>query len=238
LFSVSPEGDRRSTFADVAPTTDWNPLLSAEFSKPYWSELMSFVSSERTRSAVFPPEGEVFAALHLTPHASVRALILGQDPYHGPSQAHGLCFSVRRGVDIPPSLRNIHAELQADLGCRVPSHGSLEHWARHGVLLLNATLTVRAHQAASHQKKGWETFTDEVIRVVNAKPEPVVFILWGASARRKKELVDRSRHVVIESAHPSPLSAHNGFFGSRPFSRANAALVAAGREPIDWCIPD
>ncbi|MGF1665849.1 MAG: uracil-DNA glycosylase [Acidimicrobiia bacterium] len=222
----------------MAPKTDWNPLLSAEFSKPYWSELMAFVSSERARNNVFPPEDEVFAALHLTPHNSVSALILGQDPYHGPSQAHGLCFSVRRGVDIPPSLRNIHAELHSDLGCPIPSHGSLEHWARQGVLLLNAALTVRAHQAASHQKKGWETFTDEVIRVVNAKPERVVFILWGASARRKKELVDRSRHVVIESAHPSPLSAHNGFLGSKPFSRANAALSAGGRPPIDWCIPD
>lgn len=222
----------------MAPRTDWNPLLSGEFSKPYWATLMQFVSAERARGAVYPPDEEVFAALHLTPHASVRALILGQDPYHGPRQAHGLCFSVRRGVDVPPSLQNIHKELRDDLGCPIPSHGSLEHWATQGVLLLNATLTVRARQAASHQKKGWETFTDEVIRVVNAKPERVVFILWGSSARRKRELVDSSRHVVIESAHPSPLSAHNGFFGSRPFSKANEALAAAGRDPIDWCIPD
>jgi uracil-DNA glycosylase len=222
----------------MAPLTDWNPLLSGELSKAYWVELMRFVANERSRSTVYPPEEEVFAALHLTPHSSVRAMILGQDPYHGPSQAHGLCFSVRRGVDIPPSLRNIHRELHDDLGCPVPSHGSLEHWARQGVLLLNATLTVRARQAASHQKKGWETFTDEVIRAVNDKPERVVFILWGASARRKREIIDRSRHVVIESAHPSPLSAHNGFLGSKPFSQANSALEAAGRPPIDWCIPD
>jgi uracil-DNA glycosylase len=221
----------------VAPQTDWNPLLAGEFSKPYWSELMGFVAAERARAPVFPPEDEVFAALHLTPHAAVKALVLGQDPYHGTGQAHGLCFSVRSGIDIPPSLHNIHNELHADLGCPVPPHGSLEHWARQGVLLLNATLTVRAHQAASHQKKGWETFTDQVIRVVNDKTERVVFILWGASARRKKELIDLTRHVVLESAHPSPLSAHNGFIGSRPFSRANAALVEAGRDPIDWCIP-
>jgi uracil-DNA glycosylase len=161
-------------------------------------------------------------------------MILGQDPYHGPGQAHGLCFSVREGMAKPPSLVNIHKELRDDLGIEPPAHGSLEGWARQGVLLLNATLTVRAGQAASHQGKGWETFTDRVLAAVDAKPERVVFILWGASARRKKPLIDTSRHVIIESAHPSPLSAHNGFFGSKPFSRANAALVAAGREPIDW----
>ena len=176
----------------------------------------------------------MFAALHLTPFADVKVVILGQDPYHGAGQAHGLCFSVRRGVPPPPSLVNIFKELQADLGIDPPSHGCLDAWAQQGVLLLNATLTVRARQAASHQGKGWETFTDEVLRAVNAKPERVVFILWGASARKKRVLVDTSRHVIIESAHPSPLSAHNGFFGSRPFSRANAALEAAGREPIDW----
>jgi uracil-DNA glycosylase len=183
---------------------------------------------------VYPPADEVFAALHLTPFADTRVMILGQDPYHGPKQAHGLCFSVRRGVPKPPSLLNIFKELRDDLGIEMPDHGSLEAWARQGVLLLNATLTVRGGQAASHQGKGWEVFTDEVLAAVNAKPERVVFILWGASARRKKSLIDTSRHVVIESAHPSPLSAHNGFFGSKPFSRANAALVAAGRDPIDW----
>jgi uracil-DNA glycosylase len=187
---------------------------------------------------VYPAHDEVFAALHLTPFAEVKAVILGQDPYHGPDQAHGLCFSVRPGVRPPPSLQNIFKELEADLGIPPPSHGCLDSWARQGVLLLNASLTVRAGKAASHQGKGWETFTDEVLRTVNTKQERVVFILWGASARRKKALIDTGRHVVIESPHPSPLSASSGFFGSRPFSRANAALVEAGREPIDWSLPD
>lgn len=218
--------------------TDWNPILNGEFAKPYWTELQQFVHEERSNQAVFPPHDEVFAALHLTPYTSVKVLILGQDPYHGPGQAHGLCFSVRRGVAIPPSLANIYKELESDVGVRAPAHGNLEAWARQGVLLLNASLTVRANQAASHQGKGWEIFTDEVIKAVNAKPERVVFILWGASARKKKAFVDTSRHVIIESAHPSPLSAHRGFLGSRPFSRANEALVAAGREPIDWSLPD
>jgi len=213
-------------------------VLRGEFAKPYWQQLQRFVAGERARYTVFPPDSEVFSALHLTPHATTRVVILGQDPYHGPQQAHGLCFSVRHGVATPPSLANIHKELTADLGIEAPRHGNLEAWARQGVLLLNATLTVRAGQAASHQGKGWETFTDEVLKAVNAKPHPVVFILWGASARRKKSLVDTGRHTVIESAHPSPLSAHNGFFGSRPFSRTNAALTAAGLEPIDWRLPE
>ena len=216
------------------PTTDWNPLLRDQFDQPYWRDLQSFVADERATHTVYPPPGDVFAALHLTPYADTRVVILGQDPYHGPEQAHGLCFSVRPGVRIPPSLVNIHKELHDDLGLPIPNHGNLEAWARHGVLLLNATLTVRAGEAASHQKRGWETFTDHVIEVVNDKPDPVVFMLSGNSARRKRSLIDTTRHVVIESAHPSPLSAHNGFFGSRPFSRANAELVAAGREPIDW----
>jgi len=221
----------------MAERTDWNPVLRAELAKPYWPELQRFVADERARHPVYPAPDEVFAALHLTPYAEVKVLILGQDPYHGAGQAHGLCFSVRPGVPPPPSLQNIFKELQSDLGIDPPDHGCLDAWATQGVLLLNATLTVRARQAASHQGKGWETFTDEVIRAVDAKPERVVFILWGASARKKKALVDASRHVVIESAHPSPLSAHNGFFGSRPFSRANEALVAAGRTPIDWRLP-
>jgi uracil-DNA glycosylase len=219
------------------PKTDWNPVLRAQLDAPYFAELQRFVAEERSRAQIFPPPAEVFAALHLTPYAEVKALVLGQDPYHGPNQAHGLCFSVRRGVALPPSLENIFTELEADLGIPRPDHGCLEHWARQGVLLLNATLTVRARQAASHQGKGWERFTDAVIEAANAKPERVVFILWGASARRKRALIDTSRHVVIESAHPSPLSARNGFFGSRPFSRANAALLEAGRAPIDWRIP-
>jgi uracil-DNA glycosylase len=194
------------------------------------------VALERSQATVFPPADDVFAALHLTPYALVRVMILGQDPYHGPRQAHGLCFSVRDRVAIPPSLANIHKELASDVGVPAPGHGNLEAWARQGVLLLNATLTVRAGQAGSHQGKGWETFTDEVIGAVDRKDHPVVFILWGSHARRKKQLLDVARHHVIESAHPSPLSAHNGFFGSRPFSRANAALEAHGQQPIDWTL--
>jgi uracil-DNA glycosylase len=217
-------------------TTDWNPILRSEFDEAYWKQLQAFVAEERQRYTVYPPHDQVFAALHLTPYAETRVLILGQDPYHGAGQAHGLCFSVQQGVGIPPSLANIHAELRADLGIEPPGHGNLEAWARQGVLLLNATLTVRAGQAASHQGKGWETFTDQVIRAVNAKPERVVFVLWGSSARKKKPLIDTTRHTIVESAHPSPLSAHNGFFGSRPFSRANAALAEAGIEPVDWTL--
>jgi uracil-DNA glycosylase len=221
----------------MAERTDWNPILRDELAKPYWAELQAFVADERRRHAVYPPADEVFAALHLTPYREVKVLLLGQDPYHGPGQAHGLCFSVRRGVAIPPSLRNIQAELRDDLGIEPPGHGCLEAWAHQGVLLLNTTLTVRAGAAASHQKHGWETFTDQVIRAVDAKPERVVFVLWGAAARAKRSLIDTGRHVIIESAHPSPLSAHNGFFGSRPFSRTNEALVAAGRDPVDWRLP-
>jgi uracil-DNA glycosylase len=218
--------------------TDWNPLLRDELVKPYWADLQAFVHDERTRHVVYPPAADVFRALHLTSHASVRVMILGQDPYHAPNQAHGLCFSVQRGVAIPPSLANIYKELRSDLGVTTPDHGNLEHWATQGVLLLNATLTVRAGQANSHHGKGWETFTDQVIRTVNDKRDPLVFILWGASARKKKVLIDTHRHTVIESAHPSPLSAHNGFFNSRPFSRANEALHAARRQPIDWRLAD
>lgn len=218
----------------MAPRTDWNPLLRGEFAKPYWAELQRFVAEERARHPVYPPHQEVFAALHRTAHADVKVVILGQDPYHGRGQAHGLCFSVREGVTPPPSLRNILAELESDLGIPAPSGGNLERWADQGVLLLNTTLTVRAGSAASHQRRGWETFTDQVIRVVNDKDERVVFILWGSAAKRKRELIDLDRHVTIESVHPSPLSASRGFFGSRPFSRANAALVEAGRGPVDW----
>ena len=215
-------------------TTDWNPILRGEFDKPYWRDLQQFVTAERQRHTVYPSHPDVFAALHLTPYADTRVVVLGQDPYHGPRQAHGLCFSVREGIALPPSLVNIYKELQADLGIEPARHGNLEAWARQGVLLLNTTLTVRGGNAASHQGKGWETFTDEVIGAVNRKDHPVVFILWGSHARRKKQLLDTGRHHVIESAHPSPLSAHNGFFGSRPFSRANAALEEAGRAPVDW----
>lgn len=233
-----PGMSRVTTTMELVPTTDWNSLLRREFDRPYWAELQDFVRHERERHVVFPPHDEVFAALHLTSFAATRVVILGQDPYHGSGQAHGLCFSVRRGVPIPPSLRNMHKELQQDLGCPTPSHGNLEHWARQGVLLLNTTLTVREGEAASHQGRGWETFTDEVISAVDAKSSRVVFLLWGAASRKKKSLIDTDRHTVIESAHPSPLSAHNGFFGSRPFSRANQALRESGQEPIDWAIPD
>ena len=215
--------------------TDWNPILRSELDAPYWAELQAFVKSERSEHAVYPPHADVFAALHLTPYEEVKALILGQDPYHGPGQAHGLCFSVREGVPNPPSLVNIFKEMHADLGVPIPRSGNLERWATQGVLLLNATLTVRAHQAASHQGKGWERFTDAVIAAVNAKTDPVVFILWGAYARKKAPLIDTTRHTIIESAHPSPLSATK-FFGTKPFSRANAALIASGRTPIDWSL--
>jgi uracil-DNA glycosylase len=221
---------------DLDVTTDWNPILRTAFDQPYWLELQRFVAVERARGPVYPPHDQVFAALHLTPYASTRVMILGQDPYHGPGQAHGLCFSVQRGTRVPPSLVNIHKELHDDVGVEIPDHGNLEAWAVQGVLLLNTTLTVRAGQAASHQGKGWEIFTDDVIRAVSAKTGHVVFILWGGAARKKKVLIDRSRHTVIESPHPSPLSAHNGFFGTKPFSRTNAALVAHGQQPIDWSL--
>lgn len=217
--------------------TDWNPVLRAELAKPYWAELQAFVGAERERHPVYPPSADVFAALHLTSYTDTRVVILGQDPYHGPGQAHGLCFSVRPAVRVPPSLVNIHAELETDVGVAPPGHGNLEAWARQGVLLLNTTLTVRGGAAASHQGHGWETFTDEVIDAVNAKTDRVVFILWGSHARKKKSPLDLGRHVVIESAHPSPLSARNGFFGSHPFCRTNTALVEAGLAPIDWSLP-
>jgi uracil-DNA glycosylase len=222
----------------VMTTTDWNPLLRGEFDKPYWAELQAFVATERREHTVYPPHDDVFTALRLTPHAETKVVIIGQDPYHGPQQAHGLAFSVRHGVRIPPSLRNIHKELHADLGLPVPAHGNLERWARQGVLLLNTSLTVRAGQAGSHSGKGWETFTDQVIDVVNDTADPVVFVLWGNHARRKAARIDTRRHRIIESAHPSPLSARNGFFESRPFSRANALLAELGRDPVDWNLVD
>lgn len=216
--------------------TDWNPLLNDQFDQPYWQDLQAFVQAERAAHQVYPAHEDVFAALHLTPYADVRIVILGQDPYHGPGQAHGLSFSVRPGVDVPPSLRNMYKELESDLGITHPGHGNLESWARNGVLLLNSVLTVRAHTAASHRKQGWETFTDRVISVVSEKPEPVVFILWGNFARSKAKLI-ADHHQIIESAHPSPLSASRGFFGTKPYSRANDALIAVGREPVDWSLP-
>ena len=212
--------------------TDWNPLLGRELQDPYWAELMTFVDAERVRGPVYPPRAEVFAALHLTSYADLRVVILGQDPYHGPGQAHGLAFSVSDGVPPPPSLKNIFSELTADVGCPNPSGGNLSAWATQGVLLLNTSLTVRGGAAGSHQGKGWERFTDRVMTTAAAKPERVVFVLWGAAAQKKRPLIEGGPHVVIASPH----SAHRGFFGSKPFSRANAALVEAGRPPIDWCL--
>ena len=219
-------------------TTDWNPHLRAEFDQPYWHALQTFVRAEREHGPVYPSEADVFRALHATALADTKVVILGQDPYHGPGQATGLSFSVGQGVKQPPSLVNILKELHDDIGVPIPRHGMLDAWASQGVLLLNTTLTVRGGEAASHQGKGWETFTDKVIGVVAAKADHVVFVLWGAHARKKKTLIaaaaSGAAHTVIESALPSPLSAHNGFFGSRPFSRANEALVRHGQQPVDW----
>ena len=217
-------------------TTDWNPLLRDQFDRPYWADLQAFVEDERRRGPVYPPRDEVFAALHHTSHGATRAVILGQDPYHGPGQAHGLCFSVRRGVARPPSVANIHRELHDDLGVPPPVHGNLERWAAAGVLLLNTTLTVRGGEAGSHRDRGWERFTDRIIEVLSARAEPLVFVLWGSSARAKRPMIDTGRHGVVESAHPSPLSAHRGFLGSRPFSKVNALLADRGADPIDWTL--
>jgi uracil-DNA glycosylase len=216
----------------------WRPYLDAETEKSYFGELREFVDRERRTHEVYPPEDEVFAALELTPYERVKVMILGQDPYHGPGQAHGLAFSVRPGVTPPPSLRNLLRELKDDAGCPVPDNGDLIPWAKQGVLLLNAVLTVRAGEPNSHRGRGWETFTDAVIRAVDARPEPVVFVLWGGYAGKKEALIDTGRHTVLKSAHPSPLSAKRGFFGSRPFTKINAALEKAGQAPIDWCLPN
>lgn len=216
----------------------WKTPLAPEFASPYMGELKEFLIQEKARGKrIFPRGSEYFRALDLTPLEQVKVVILGQDPYHGEGQAHGLCFSVRTGVRPPPSLVNIYKELQSDLGITPARHGFLEHWARQGVLLLNSVLTVEMAQAASHQGKGWERFTDAVVRLVNGKPEPVVFMLWGAYAQRKASYVDPSRHLVLKAAHPSPLSAHNGFLGSRHFSTANAFLDRHGRGAIDWALP-
>jgi uracil-DNA glycosylase len=214
----------------------WQKPLGEEAEKPYFRELVAFLKAERAKKTIFPPEEDVFRALSLTPLEDVKVLLLGQDPYHDDGQAHGLCFSVRPPTRPPPSLKNIFRELKDDLGIEVPEgQGELSAWGEQGVLLLNTVLTVVAHEPASHKKKGWETFTDAVINKVNAGPRPVVFCLWGAHAQKKAKLVDASRHVVIQGAHPSPLSMKK-FFGSKPFSKINAALFAKGRTPIDWSL--
>lgn len=212
----------------------WQPVLAGETGQPYYQKLQAFLESERARYTVYPPEQDVFNALALTSFEDTRVLILGQDPYHGPGQAHGLAFSVPPGVTPPPSLRNIFKELHDDTGAPTPRNGTLTPWAEQGVLLLNAVLTVRAGKPGSHQGKGWETFTDAVIRALNARPTPLVFVLWGNYALKKRALIDERRHKVIGGPHPSPLSANRGFFGSRPFSRTNAYLKEWGRPEINW----
>ena len=217
---------------------DWDALLAPEFEKEYYLRLRAFLKEEYASFSIYPDMYHIFHALQVTPYAKTRAVIFGQDPYHEPGQAHGLCFSVQRGTQIPPSLQNIYKELKSDLGIEPPSHGYLEAWARQGVLLLNTTLTVRRGQANSHRGRGWDTFTDAVIRHLNDSKTPIAFILWGRNARDKKVLITNPIHGIFESAHPSPLSAHNGFFGSRPFSRVNAFLTDRALAPIDWRIPE
>jgi uracil-DNA glycosylase len=213
----------------------WKKLLNEEFGSAYFASLKTFLIAEKNSGkTIFPPGKQIFAAFDATPFDKVKVVILGQDPYHGPGQANGLCFSVNRGVKPPPSLVNIFKELQADLNIPVPSHGDLSKWAQQGILLLNATLTVRAHEAGSHQNKGWEIFTDKTIQAISKHKTHVVFILWGRFAQSKRALIDESKHHVIASAHPSPLSAHNGFWGSKPFSKTNAYLISKGIAPVDF----
>jgi uracil-DNA glycosylase len=227
---------------DVKLHPSWLGPLQGEFDDPYMAALSTFLRGEKAAGkAIFPAGSEWFRALDLTPLENVRVVILGQDPYHGPGQAHGLCFSVRPGVRPPPSLVNIYKEMETDLGITRAPHGFLDHWAQQGVLLLNSVLTVQSGMAASHQGRGWERFTDAVIRLVNAQPHPVVFLLWGSYAQKKAAFVDSidrgGRHLVLKAAHPSPLSAHSGFFGCRHFSKANAFLKEHGQKPIDWALP-
>jgi uracil-DNA glycosylase len=212
----------------------WRPVLGDQLQQPYYLRLAEFLDRERREQTVYPPEPDVFNALKLTPFDDVKVVILGQDPYHDEGQAHGLAFSVRPGVTTPPSLRNIFKELQTDIGCPKPLDGSLVPWAKQGVLLLNAVLTVRSHEPHSHRGKGWEQFTDAAITAVGNKSDPVVFVLWGAPAQKKIPLIDASRKTILKAPHPSPLSAHSGFFGSNPFSAVNAALKASGHDPINW----
>ncbi len=215
---------------------DWQALLAPEFEKAYYTELRAFLASEYRTKAIYPKAEAIFNALHFTAYQDIKAVIIGQDPYHGEGQAHGLCFSVNPGVDIPPSLVNIYKELRDDIGAPIPNHGYLKKWADEGVLLLNAILTVRAHQAASHHDIGWERFTDHIISLVNEREKPAVFILWGAYAGSKDKLVTNPQHLVIKSPHPSPLSASRGFFGSKPFSKTNMFLKLNDIPPIDWRI--
>ena len=217
---------------------DWANFLDAELQKPYYQELRKFLISEYRTQKIYPNMYDIFNALHFTSYADTKVVILGQDPYHEPGQAHGLSFSVLPNVPTPPSLMNIFKELRADLGCEIPNNGCLKYWAEQGVLLLNAVLTVRAHLANSHQGKGWETFTNKIIELLNEHEKPLAFILWGRPARAKKAMITNPKHFIVESAHPSPLSAYNGFFGSRPFSKVNNFLASINEKPIDWQIPN
>lgn len=217
---------------------EWQAIVDEERKQPYYEELMRKVSEAYAARTVYPPANRVFRALELTPLSEAKVVILGQDPYHGPGQAHGLSFSVLPGVKLPPSLRNIYKELQDDLGCEAPMHGCLAHWARQGVLLLNSVLTVEEGQANSHRKLGWESFTDKLVAALSTREQPMAFVLWGRQAQEKGRHIDRSRHLVIEDVHPSPLSAYAGFFGSRPFSRCNAFLAQHGIAEIDWRLPE
>lgn len=217
---------------------DWDELLKEEFRKEYYLRLRQFLKTEYRTKTIYPDMYKIYEALRLTSYQDTKVVILGQDPYHGPNQAHGLAFSVQPGVEIPPSLVNIYKELEADLGCYIPNNGCLEYWAKQGVLLLNTSLTVIAGQANSHRSIGWEIFTDHIIQLLNKKPTPVVFLLWGSNARSKAAFITNSRHLVLTSVHPSPLSASRGFFGCRHFSRANEFLKGTGQKPIDWQIPD
>lgn len=220
-------------------TNDWSDSLQEEFKQPYYKELFKFVKEEYSNGIVYPPAEDIFNAFHFTPLSEVKVLLLGQDPYHNVNQAHGLSFSVLPSQsDIPPSLQNIYKELRDDCGCHIPNNGYLKKWADQGVLLLNTVLTVRAHQANSHQGKGWEKFTDAVIQAVNAQDRPIVYFLWGRPAQSKKKMLTNPKHLILEAPHPSPLSVYRGFFGSKPFTQANEFLKANGIEPIDWQIED
>lgn len=215
---------------------DWDEILSEEFDKPYYQNLRTFLNDEYNSKTIYPLPKHIYTALKLTSFKDTKVVILGQDPYHEPGQAHGLAFSVGKNVEIPPSLQNIYKELHTDMGCSIPNHGYLIDWAKQGVLLLNTVLTVRAHQANSHKGKGWEELTDAIIKKLNNKEKPVVFILWGSNARSKKAFITSPKHLIVESVHPSPLSAYNGFFGSKPFSKTNSFLISNNIKPIDWQI--
>ncbi|MEQ7032924.1 uracil-DNA glycosylase [Enterococcus durans] len=216
----------------------WQDVLADEFEKPYYHSLRDFLKKEYKTQKIHPDMYHIFEALELTPYEKVKAVILGQDPYHGANQAHGLSFSVQPGVKIPPSLNNIYKELQSDLGIKPVNHGNLVSWAKQGVLLLNTVLTVREGKAYSHRGQGWERLTDTIIEKLNEREQPVVFILWGKPAQEKMKMIDRSKHIILTSSHPSPLSAHRGFLGSKPFSKTNDALLALGEQPIDWQLPE